>query len=347
MPLRRNSLNLFALTLVAAATWANLEVRAGERIRFSKPAVELAAPGADSPKLPGPKERTMDFGSPTSPNDMDATLQMRPQVIPLPTRRQVEEDLSPLALRDPHRQYERAMQDRDRLNGRDPLELRDPSRRGMENGTESMPWSLDQANPRRKDEARSLAPITEFGWQAPESGGKARDAARNGRNGALDREREAARNPFDLSDRFSNEANRPSSPFEIFSARPKEKPTAQQLERRASFERLLNPSADPALSKGPDSLQPVGSSPSQPAALGLPTVGATPNRVTPANTPPADPTVAYNRQQERWNGPVFDDAYKKYAPPPAPAPAPTPTATSFQTPLNRQPIQHEFPTRRF
>jgi hypothetical protein len=288
----------------------------------------------------------MEFGSSVPPAAMDASLQMRRQMIPLPTRRSVEEDLSPLALRDPNRRFEQAMLERDPFNRPDPTELRDPSRpvdpskRGPENGMSS-PWSPEAANGRRKEELRSLSPITEFGWEARDQSRRSIDSGWTGRSSSSDREKRADRSPFDLTGNSSREANQsyqPSSPFEIYSPRPKEKPTAQQLERRATFERLLNPSADPLVNKGPGSLEPVGSVPLLPPTLG---VAARPN------TPPEDPTVAYNRQQERWKGPVFEDGYKKYAPKAAPAPAPAPTATSFQTPLNRQPIAHDFPTRRF
>lgn len=291
----------------------------------------------------------MEFGSSVPPTGMGATLQMRSQIIPLPTRRPVEEDLSPLALRDPNRRFERAMQERDRLNGRDPLELRDPSRpldpskRGLENGAAPAPWSLEAANGRRKDEGRSLSPITEFGWEARDPSRRSIDAGQTGRKATTDREKPADRSPFDVTESSARDSYQPSSPFEIFSARPKEKPTLQQLERRANFEKLLNPSADPLANKGPGSLEPVGSGPTPPTALNMPTLA----RTAVPNSPPVDPTVAYNRQSERWNGPVFDDAYKKYAPKPSSAPAPAPTATSYQAPLNRQPIAHEFPSRRF
>jgi hypothetical protein len=146
-----------------------------------------------------------------------------------------------------------------------------------------------------------------------------------------------------MTESVAKESYQQSSPFEIFAPRQKEKPTAQQLERRANFEKLLNPSADPLVNQGPGSLEPVGSVPTQPAALNMPILGGT----SVPNSPPVDPTVAYNRQSERWNGPVFDDAFKKYAPKTSPAPASAPTATSFQAPLNRQPTVHEFPSRRF
>jgi hypothetical protein len=201
MPLCRYFQILSRLSVVGVVLFAGVSLTAGERIRFSKPAVELAAPGADLPKLPEPQERTMDFGSSVPPAGMDTTLQMRPQIIPLPTRRPAEEDLSPLTLRDPNRRFERAMLERDRLNGRDPLELRDPSRpndpskRDLENGATPAPWSLDSANARRKDEGRSLSPITEFGWEARDPGRRSTDSSRTGRNAANDRERQTDRSP--------------------------------------------------------------------------------------------------------------------------------------------------------
>lgn len=333
--------------MVAFASCVGLSLMAGERIQFSKPAVDLAMPGKEA-NLPEPRERTMEFGS-APPPGMDAPMQVRPQIIPLPNRRREEEDLSPLALRDPNRRFERAMQDRDRVNGRDPMDLRDPARmrnpsqRELENGVAPNSWPIDPANPRRNDEARSLSPITEFGWEAREPGRRSTEVGRSGRNSA-DRENQREpreRSPFDAAENSSGDAYRSSSPFEIFPSRTKEKPTAQQLERRANFEKLLNPSADPVV-KGPGSLDPVDSAASpQATGLQMPILG---RGMTP-NQPPTDSTTAFNRQQDRWKGPVFDSAYKKYAPPAAAIPSPI--AAPLQTPLNRQPTTHEFPTRRF
>lgn len=345
MRLRRKFLTLSRLSMVAVAWCVGFNLTAGERIRFSKPAVELASPGSELANLPEPKDRTMEFGSGTPPSGMDAALQMRPQVIPIPNRRREEEDLSPLALSDPNRKFERAMKDMDRLNGRDPMDLRDPnklrdpSQRGSENGAAPTPWSLDPSNPQRKDEARSRSSITEFGRDARAPGGRSTESGRSGRN-STDREKQHERSPFDAAENLGGDAYRSSSVFDIFSPRPKEKPTAFQLERRADFEKLLNPGAGQVV-KGPGSLEPVGSTtPQQPVGLRPPILrgGLQPNQ------PPADPTTAFNRQQERWNGPVFDNAYKKYMPPAAATPSPA--ATPFQTPLNRQPTMHEFPTRR-
>jgi len=338
----RKFLTLTRLSMVAVISCAGLSLTAGERIRFSEPAVKLAVPDTELANLPGARDRTVEFGSGVPPSGMDAALSMRPQIIPIPNRRREEEDLSPLALRDPNRKFERAMQDMDRLNGRDPMDRRDPSKwrdpskRGLENG-----MGLDPSNPRRKDGAHTLPSMTEFGRDAREAGSRSTESGRAGRNAnSTDREKQRERSPFDALENLRGDTYRSSSAFDIFSPRPKEKPTAFQLERRADFEKLLNPNAD-QLVKGPGSLEPVGSTtPQQPPGLHLPMPGG---GLKPSE-PNADPTTAFNRQQERWNGPVFDNAYKKYMPPAAATPAPA--ATPFQTPLNRQPTMREFPTRR-
>ncbi len=349
MRLRRKFPVLTRLSLLALASSASLFLSGAERIRFSRPAVPLAQPGQEFTSLPEPKEPNMDFGSSVPPSALDSASQMRARRIPLPIRRPEPEDLSPLALRDPNRKFEQAMQDKDRMNGRDPLDLRDPSK--MRDATQPGPekeaapaaWSLDPSNIRRKNEGRSLLPTPEFGRDELESGRRSAESGRTGRN-ATDREKQRERNPFDVVEKIGNDAYRSGSPFEIYSPQSREKPTAQQMERRAAFEKLLNPSAESTV-KGPGSLDPVtaNAAPAQPVAgLHLPVLGR--GTSLPGQSP-TDPTVTFNRQQERWSGPVFESEHKRYMPPAAAAPSPT--AAPFQTPLNRQPTVREFPVRRF
>ena len=283
----------------------------------------------------------MEFGS-APPSGVDAMMQ-RPQMIPIPSRRREEEELSPLDLRNPNRKFEQAMKDMDRRTGRDPLDLRDPSkmrdpsRRGWDND----PSSSDPLNPKRKDEPRSLSPITEFGWEARDAGRRSTESGRSGNN-AKDREKTPReRSPFDVPENPGSDASRPSSPFEMFASRTREKPTAQQLERRAGFDKLMNPNAE-LVAKGSGSLDPVDAAAAPPpAGSPIPMLG---RGLTPL-PPLSDPTAAFNRQQERWKAPSFDSAYQKYAAPAALAPAPV--AKPLQVPLNRQPTTHEFPGRRF
>jgi hypothetical protein len=64
-----------------------------------------------------------------------------------------------------------------------------------------------------------------------------------------------------------------------------------------------------------------------------------------------DPTVAFQRQQERQlRGPAFEDptrAFNNPAPTPAASPLGQNLPPAFATPLNRQPTVHDFPKRRF
>jgi hypothetical protein len=135
---------------------------------------------------------------------------------------------------------------------------------------------------------------------------------------------------------------------EVFAGRDtrtheKREPSQAMLDRRAAFEQMLNPSAGVA-GRMPGALEPVPS-------LSVPAVSA-PGLAIPSIVPPkalvipADPTVAFNEKHDRLRGRSLEDVNKKYTRPAPAAPQPG-VETRFQTPLHRQPVTREFPSRRF
>ena len=136
---------------------------------------------------------------------------------------------------------------------------------------------------------------------------------------------------------------------DVFNTRPKdvEKPTRGQLERRASFDALLNPGhAQIGLpARTPGSLDPVTS----PDAVVMPAAAKLPGPV--ASKLPAkayDPMQAFNLQHERLRGPVFEDPNKKYS---SQLSAPGSSSTTVQpnpiSPLMRPSGPREIPSRKF
>jgi hypothetical protein len=128
----------------------------------------------------------------------------------------------------------------------------------------------------------------------------------------------------------------------LFSSRPKEKLGRELLERRAAFEKLLNPNAELAV-KSPNSLDPVSAlDPARPPVTGvMPTLGMP--KIAAGNR---DPMQAYNQQQTSLRGPRMEDVNSRYAPPTGSSAAPN-TESRFQRPLSRQPTFHDMPKRKF
>jgi hypothetical protein len=60
----------------------------------------------------------------------------------------------------------------------------------------------------------------------------------------------------------------------------------------------------------------------------------------------ADPTQVFNQRHERLRGPTVNGGNSGYALPKAGASTPA-YDSRFQTPLNRQPVAREFPSRKF
>lgn len=316
---------LIAMTLGLAGA---VTATAGEPIRFSKPAVALAAPAKEQADLPELRTKRMGFSAP----EMEPSVaQPPPPILRVPPRDEKRDDRHWL-LRDP-----KIFSDPDRDSG-------ETTSANPHSGRTASPWSNDRLGMQTPDSMRALAPVTDFNWNARESGSHQRDVFGNNPSVKGDRNDTRPRSPFGTREDSSagSDAFRPSPLFEMFGARPKEKPNTGPSERRAAFEQLLNPSAGPA-GKGPNSLEPVVGAPDtakRSAPLALPTIGG-----SKLESKPTDPMTAFNQQHDRLRGPVFEGIEKKYS---TPAAAPiSPLDPRYQTPLNRQPTVHEFPARKF
>lgn len=334
--------------LVALIAVVGCTVPGAEAIRFSKPAVEIAAPDRAEPKLPKARVKGLDFSAPPVAAPM---IQPQPSVIFLePRDRNGREDetadrLGRREARDLYdlrdlRQQPGSLREQNDLNQKDPRSSTDPnSLNPLNPNRANRPEWNDPLRPGRLENTRSLSPVTSFDWEERDSLTEPGGSSTRNRKG--ERNRNPNPNPFAGKDDAAEGPNQSTPLFDLFSARPKEKPTRDMIEHRAAFEQLLNPSAGLAV-KAPNSLDPVSAlDPSRPASstamptLGLPSTGVGGR----------DPMQAYNQQQTRLRGPKMEDVNSRYAPPTSASSSTIPSR--YQTPLSRQPTRHEFPTRKF
>lgn len=332
LPRRAIATGLSFLVLVAAS-------RAGEPIRFSKPAVALASPVKEQAKLPEARANGMEFAAPEVERSMIAPPPQQP-IVRTERRDDPEAGLHPL-LRTP-------------TIFRDPDEQKlfsDPAKsRALPSSVFSRaPWSSDKIGRSGTDASlaqpgSSLSPVTDSNWDARDSSRRSKDSkdsTKGNRNDSRARSPFTARDDSDSDNRF--DGYRSTSTRDLFSAHSREKLTPLQLERQAAFQQLLNPNAE-AGAKLPSSLQPVVSATDvKPGASGIPTVEGK-SGLTPRH---ADPMTTFNRQHERQLGPVMDDINKKYSAQAAPAPKSSFLDPRLPPPLDRQPAIHEFPQREF
>lgn len=320
-----------ALTVLAAPA-----LPGAEPIRFSKPAVEIAAPDRAEPRLPEARVKGFDFSTPPGAAPMTQPMMSQPSIILLEPRGRNEEETDDRSgrrnLRDLHK-LPGSIRDQGEQNQKDPrfsagATLLNPPYPNRVN----MPGLNDSLRTGRPENSRSLSPVTNFDWEERDSttepGGSSFQNQKDQRN----------RDPFAVQDDKSETATRNRSLFDLFSARPKEKPTPDQIEHRAAFEQLLNPHAAVAI-KGPNSLNPVSAlnSSRPPSSTTLPTI----------NAGSRDPMQAYNQQQTRLRGPRMEDVNSRYAPRSDAPTATKKTESRFQTPLSRQPTMHDIPNRKF
>ena len=314
----------------ALATLAGLGVAcaalAGDAIRFSKPAVALAAPPKVETDLPEVRERGLDFSDP----NFDAPVAAPPRTPPPMLRREP---------RDPEREGTHPLlrtpamftdPDEEKARKKALREAEDnPFQTTKEKSRPGSSPKKDLASPFRPETSRSLAPVTDLDWRPGEAAGGKKDSRRGGLGGQSFAQRE--------DESFSPQGMRASTPFDFNGNRAPEKLTPAQLQRRTEFEQLLNPNAG----RAPNSLQPVvNAAEAKSSGLAVPTVGG--SGYDPRNT---DPTAAFNRQQDRLRGPVIEDVNKRYNAAPANGPGAPGSGQPSQGP--RQPLSREFPSRKF
>jgi hypothetical protein len=301
---------------------------AGDAIIFSKPAVPIAAPPKEESNLPEIRER-MSF---SSPNFEQAPV--APPRQPVPMMRDEPRDLereqthpllrTPKIFSDPDEEKARKEALREARNN--------PFATITEKKLPNSPFTRDVSDQMRTDQTRSLSPITDLDWQPGESSNHKKDPRRDGMG---------LRRPLTRQDEssFGSEYGRPNSPFDFSNNRSQEKLSPAQLQRRTEFEQLLNPNAGLA-GKAPNSLQPVvKAEDAKSATLAAPTVTG-----NGFDLRSADPTAALNRRQEQLRGPVIEDVNKRYNA--TPANNQNSSATANQSPLVRQPISRDFPSRK-
>jgi hypothetical protein len=306
-----------------AAVWP---AGAGEKIRFSRPAVPIVAPAKEQAGLPEPRARQMEF----SRTDFEPAMAVPP---PRP----------PPMMRGEPRDENRDGRNRDGVHWllTTPRMFSDPDEEKAEKarkeaaanpGRMRSSFTEDALGQARFDQPRELTPVTDLNWRPGDSPGRKKDSERNGN---------WEHSPFEprRDSRLDPDRQQAASQFDFPGMGPKEKLTPAQVQRRAEFEELLNPNAGPG-KVGPNSLQPVAAADAQPSALALPPASG--GRI---DSGISDPMKAFNEQHQRLRGPVLEDINKKYnAQPPASS---SPYSSAQQTPNNRPPITREFPARKF
>lgn len=335
--------------LVALTALAGPALPGAEPIRFSKPAVEIAAPDRAEPRLPEARVKGFDFSAPPVAAPMTQPMMSQPSVIFLEPRDRKggnddeSDDRSgrrdPYDLRDLRKlpgslreQGEPGQKDPRNSGGANTLNPFNPNRMNI-------PGLNDPLRTGHHENSPSLSPVTKFDWEESDSSIETGGSASQNRKGQRNRNP----NPFAVQDDEAESSAGKTSSFDLFSSRPKEKPTRDMLEHRAAFEQLLNPSAGLTI-KAPNSLEPVSAlDPSRPASsatqptLGLPQI----------NAGTRDPMQAYNQQQTRLRGPRMEDVNNRYAPQTSASASSPNTSSRFQTPLSRQPTIQDMPKRKF
>jgi hypothetical protein len=317
----------FAVAFACVAVQAD-SVRA-EPIIFSKPDVPLAAPAKEEEGLPELRGKRLDM---TAPAIEQPGFQQQ-QTTVVRTRRQEadpEENLHWL-LRDPSRR--RA--DNFKEQAGSVLSLSQEKERDKEAQRLSNPFA-PQTDPTAN--ANPLAPIQDLNWNA-RSETESRRGTASWRSSNKERGGEAQDSTFEREQAEPVDPFR--SPFSVdaFSVPlAKEKPTAFQIEQRAAFERMINPSMvaptrslDPvSVFDAPRTLPSYGSSLLAPSRSPLVTRSepVAPERVAPRPMAPA---------------PV---AERRATPPPT-ARSLAQTEDPRARPLIRQPTINEIPSRRF
>jgi hypothetical protein len=320
---------VFATLLVVSLPAAEQSARAGDAIRFSKPAVAIVAPPRTDHDLPEIRERGLDFSTP------NFAPPVAPPPRPAPLLRQAEPRdeeregvhrllQTPKIFTDPAEEKARMEALREAQNN--------PFKASLEKNRAKSPFGKEAAS-LRPDSTGSLSPVTDLDWR-PEDRNSSRRTLRNGRdaNSAL-----AGRDDSDVG----VNAGRPVPFMDFTSPRRQEKLSPAQLQRQEDFRQLLNPNAG-AAGRAPNSLQPVANAAdAKSGALAMPTLGGGYDPRT------ADPTAAFNqRQQERLRGPVIEDVNRRYNNP-KPAESGASAGGSSPTQGPRPPTRREFPSRTF
>lgn len=331
---RRPLLRLGRVLTTLAGLGLAWTVSAGDAIRFSKPAIAIAAPPKVESHLPEirERERGLDFSDQNFEQAPAAPFRPSPPPMMRNDPRNDEQDGTHRLLRTP-KMFTDPDEEKARKEAR--REARDnPFAPKAESQRAPSPFMKDMATQMRSDQSRSLSPVTDLDWQPGDPAGGRKESRRDGPDAA---------SPYARREDapFGPESGRAAPLIDFSGGRPQEKLTPSQMQRRTDFEQLLNPNAGPA-GKGPNSLQPVvNAADAKSATPAIPTVGG--SGFDPRS---ADPMHSLNQQRDRLRGPVIDDINKRYNPPSAPGSG-SPYDTGNNAQKSRPPLTREFPTRKF
>jgi hypothetical protein len=309
-----------------------------DSILFTPPAVPLEAPPKLEEALPNARPDQLDFAAPS-------------QGVMVPPRQHMLQRQQP-------REYDPDDEEMKHPLLRDPKKMADPLTKLVpKSPTEK--W-LDKVEARKKEEKKdSLSPLTTFDWREDlhnRDGLGRKDLAEGGKTQKKEREDERDTNPFRLGkdqDR-QKERERERSNFQGVGLNApqlldqREKSLLADVERRAAaFDELLNPRQEPAApsARQRSSLEPVtgfdAPKPDQ-STVAAPRIG---QQVVRA---PLDPTKAFEeRQQRRLQSSVLEDLNARFGPQTKASSLKPTTEPTFSTPLLRQPLTRDFPTRNF
>jgi len=302
------------VVFTTAVCWMISFGMAGERIIFSKPDGIIIAPDAQmEARLPNNENHSILF----------APQPAAPPVFYVPPRPQM----------DPSRPTEhRTLFDEPELFSDKSLGDVNPNKRPQL----ATPWSTAPFDlTRGGNPDRALSPIRQYDWTPEGDSTKkaAKDTLETQRHldsGLFGRLREQDQNPRDES--LGGFFNSPS----------KHELTRGELERKAEWNQLLNPTL-PSVS-GREHVSDFASAPTETARIPGPLL------VSPSEPPPRaslDPMQNYNDQQRRWRGPSMEDLNRKVFGNPAPKPETTPETADRRPSLMRQPTFQDFPGRKF
>lgn len=329
---RRPSLRPGLILTTLAGLGLAWTVSAGDAIRFSKPAIAIAAPPKIESNLPEIRERGLDFSDQNPDQAPAAPFRPSPPPMMRNDPRNEEPDNTHWLLRTP-KIFTDPGEEKARKQARQ--EARDnPFAPKTENQRAPSPFMKDMATQMRSDASRSLSPVTDLDWRPGDPANGRKESRRDGPGAA---------SPYAQRDDlpFGPETGRPTPLIDLTGGRPPEKLSASQKQRRTDFEQLLNPNAGPA-GKGPNSLQPVvDAANAKSSTPAIPTAGA--SAFDPRS---ADPMHSLNQQRDRLRGPVLEDVNKRYNPVPASGSG-SPYDSGNNAQKTRPPLTREFPTRKF
>ncbi len=324
----RHPYRLCLYSLLSLGVWlgAAVGMRAGDSILYSEADVPIASPRAGAaPKLPerAAELTDRDFGQPQT-----AIPFIRP----------------PVVRPEPRKQEKRTLFDEPALfSGKS----KDGGDRDKEAGANSLrkpaskPYGFPADASQRPDEARAFSTEQRFEWDTQNKGAREQSTI-----SSFDDRTSTSRDEKNSPDSRRPGASVPDggelSFFQFLNPNVRRELTANQIERRAEFEKLINPEFTPLGSRHANPFEPA--SPLDSARKAMPPP-ASALSITPAGAT-FNPMRKFEDQERSWRGPSAEDLNKKAIGSfTAPAPARTESARPQRPLLNQS--GNDFPGRKF